>query len=139
LPAVPDKPPGGRQTGSRFLHRLGSVSAHAGAGLLVGVGLVAWLVVGLATEFPSWWATILQVVSSSVTLVMVFTIQHTQARQQAASQRKLDELLRAAPHADDRLIAVEDASDAELAALADLNLTDRERADSPRLKPEAFE
>ncbi len=59
---------------------------------------------------------------------MVFAIQHTQARQQSATQRKLDELLRAMPNADDRLIAVEEAPDAELEALADRNLADREAA-----------
>ena len=84
-------------------------------------------------DFPDWWATVLEVVSSSITLVMVFTIQHTQARQQAASQRKLDELLRAMPTADDRLIAVEEAPDAELAALADRNLAHRERRRGQRL------
>lgn len=69
-----------------------------------------------------------QLVSSSVTLVMVFAIQHTQTRQQSATQRKLDELLRALPAADRRLIAVEEAPDAELEALAELNLADRDQA-----------
>jgi low affinity Fe/Cu permease len=108
---------------------LAGLSAHAVSGVAAAAVVIIWIVVGVSTAFPSWWATILQVVSSSVTLVMVFTIAHTQARQQAASQRKLDELLRAAPHADDRLIAVEQASDAELSALADLNLADRTRTD----------
>jgi len=62
---------------------------------------------------------------------MVFAIQHTQARQQSATQRKLDELLRAQPLADNRIIAVEEAPDAELEALADLNLADREQAEGP--------
>ncbi len=59
---------------------------------------------------------------------MVFAIQHTQARQQAAIQRKLDEVLRAITTADDRLIAVEEAPDEELEALADLNMEDRDRS-----------
>lgn len=67
-------------------------------------------------------------VSASVTLIMVFAIQHAQSRQQAATQRKLDELIRASSGADNRLIAAEDAPDEELQALADLNLADRERA-----------
>ncbi len=60
---------------------------------------------------------------------MVFAIQHTQARQQSGTQRKLDELLRAQPLADNRIIAVEEAPDAELEALADLNMADREQAE----------
>ena len=121
-------PAQGRGWGSRLLHRLGDVTAHSAAGLSVAAVVLTWVAVGSVTGFPSWRGTILQVVSSAVTLVMVFTIQHTQARQQSATQRKLDELLRAMPSADNRLIAVEEAADAELAALADLNLADRQQA-----------
>ena len=49
------------------------------------------------------------------------------------AQRKLDEILRAVPAADDRLISAEMAPDGELKALAALNLADRSRvvADTP--------
>ncbi len=118
----------GRARGSRLLHRVGDGTSLSAAGLSAAGAVLGWAVVGVATEFPLWWVTTLDVVASSVTLVMVFTIQHTQSRQQSATQRKLDELLRAMPAADNRLIAVEEAPDAELEALADLNLADRERA-----------
>jgi low affinity Fe/Cu permease len=39
----------------------------------------------------------------------VFTIQHTQSREQAATQRKLDELLRAVPGAAASLMMLEEA------------------------------
>ena len=118
----------GRQRGSRLLHQLGDFTAHAAAGLLVAGAVVGWLIVGVVLGFPNWWDNALYIVSSSITLVMVFAIQHTQARQQSATQRKLDELLRALPAADNHLIAVEEAPDAELEALAALNLADREQA-----------
>ena len=82
---------------------------------------------GIASRFPEWWATVLYSVSASITLIMVFTLQHMQSRLESATQRKLDEILRALPQADDQLIAVEEASDAELAALTELNQTDRSR------------
>jgi low affinity Fe/Cu permease len=66
--------------------------------------------------------------TGSVTFVMVFVIQHTHERQTFATQRKLDELIRSSMHADDMLIAVEEAADDQLHALTDLNLADRERA-----------
>jgi low affinity Fe/Cu permease len=47
---------------------------------------------------------------------MVFFIQHTQARQQAATQRKLDEILQAMPGADNTLLTLEHATDDELRA-----------------------
>ena len=89
--------------------------------------MLEWLVVGLRYRFPDWWETVLYSVTSAVTLVMVFVIQHTQTRQQSATRRKLDELLRAMPAAYDGLIAVAEAPDHELEALAQLSLADREQ------------
>ncbi|HEY4608558.1 MAG TPA: low affinity iron permease family protein, partial [Ilumatobacteraceae bacterium] len=60
--------------------------------------------------------------------VMVFVIQHTQQRQTAATQRKLDELLRSSEPADSTLIAVEEASDADLKALTRQHVEEREQA-----------
>lgn len=117
-----------KQWSSRVLHGIGTVSEHAAAGLSAAGALVLWVAVGIATGFPPWWDNVLFVTSSSVTVVMVFALQHTQARQQAVTQRKLDELLRAQPAADDRLIALEGASDDELGALTDLSQANRERA-----------
>ena len=50
-----------------------------------------------------------QIGASAITVVMVFAIQHTQGREQAATQRKLDELLRALPGADEGLMMLEEA------------------------------
>lgn len=121
-----------RSPGSRALHRLGAVTAQPGIGVAVALVVGAWLVLGAVIEFPMWWQVTLYSVSSSVTLLMVFVIQHTQSHQQMATQRKLDEILRAVPAADDRLISAETAPDGELKALAALNLADRSRvADMP--------
>jgi len=116
------------QWSSLVLHRIGRVSEHAAAGSIAAAALVTWIAFGIATGFPPWWENVLYIASSSVTVVMVFALQHTQARQQAVTQRKLDELLRAQPTADDRLIALEGASDDELGALTDLSQAHRERA-----------
>ena len=82
---------------SRSLHRFGDLTSHAGAGLGVVIAVVVWLLVGMALSFPAWWEVVLYAASSSVTLVMVFAIQHTQARRASATQRKLDEILRSLP------------------------------------------
>lgn len=113
---------------SRLLHRVGAVGAHSGAGIGAAALMVAWALVGLFAGFPPWWQTTLYSVTGSVTFVMVFVIQHTQERQTSATQRKLDELIRSSARADNTLIAVEEAADEHLQALANLNLADRERA-----------
>jgi low affinity Fe/Cu permease len=98
--------------------------------VIAACGVAAWFVVGVWAGFPDWWETVLYSTTASVTVVMVFAIQHTQSREQLVTQRKLDELLRAQPGADDHLIAAEVASDEELDALADLNAADRKLAAS---------
>jgi low affinity Fe/Cu permease len=61
-------------------------------------------------------APIFQSLVAAITVTMVFVIQHTQARHQAATQRKLDEILKVLPEADNALITLEHASDSELRA-----------------------
>ena len=97
-----------------MLHRLGDWSSKAAAGVTAAVILLAWGIVGVATGFPSWWQVALYSMTSAVTVVMVFAIQHTQRREQLVIQRKLDELVSAQPQADDRVVNIEAASDAEL-------------------------
>lgn len=118
----------GRRWSSLVLHRMNEATAHSTAGLVAAALILAWVVYGVVIEFPGWWENALFIVSSTVTLVLVFAIQHTQARQQTATQRKLDELLRAIPRADNRLIAVEEAPDQELEALASRDLSARDDA-----------
>jgi low affinity Fe/Cu permease len=117
-----------RAWSSRVLHRLGQLTAHAGAGLLVAGVVLGWLIVGVVIDFPAWWENALYIASSLTTLIMVFAVQHTQARQAAATQRKLDELLRAVPTADNQLIALEELSEQHLEQLNHRNIIDRETA-----------
>jgi low affinity Fe/Cu permease len=109
---------------SHLLHRLGSWSAKAEAGIVVAALLIAWVVVGAAFGFPRWWEVVLYSTTSAVTLVMVFALQHMQRREQVVIQRKLDELLRAQPDADDRMIAAEAADDSELVELVEMGPDD---------------
>jgi low affinity Fe/Cu permease len=110
---------------SRWTHRLGDATTHSNASIGVLGAVVGWLAIGVAFDFPEWWSTTLFTATSMATLVMVFIVQHTQARLEIATQRKLDELLRALPGASNRLIAAEVASDAELADIAERHLEER--------------
>jgi low affinity Fe/Cu permease len=96
---------------SRILYRIDHHTSRPSASVVVVGALVALLVLGAALGFPSGWVTGCGIGMSGATLVMVFAIQHTQGREQAASQRKLDELLRAIPGAEERLMMLEEAPD----------------------------
>ncbi len=111
-----------------MLHQINWATAHSMTGLFAAGIIVLWVVVGVTIGFPSWWEYVLYVVSSTITLLILSAIQHTQGRQQAALHRKLDEVLRALPHTDERLIAVEEASDADPDALATRGLSARDDA-----------
>ncbi len=99
---------------SRALHQLGDLSARASVAVAAAI-LVAGFVIALAIAgFPSSWENGFALATSAITLIMVFTIQHTQTRQQTAIQAKLDELIRTSPEADDLLVKIESAHDDEL-------------------------
>ena len=117
-----------RHWSSRLLHRVGESTAHAWFGIIAALIVVAWAAVGLLVGFPGWWQTALYSVAGSVTVVMVFVIQHTQQRQTAATQRKLDELLRSSEAADSTVIAVEEAADDDLEQLTRMHVAEREQA-----------
>jgi low affinity Fe/Cu permease len=99
---------------SRVLHWVGDITSRASAALVVAFVLLVYLIVLAINSFPGKWQVGFSTVAESITLVMLFVIQHTQSRQQIVLQLKLDELIRSSPQADDLLIHLEGAEDAEL-------------------------
>jgi low affinity Fe/Cu permease len=99
---------------SRSLRALDALTSKAGTATAIAV-VVGVAVAGLAVAgFSSPWTSAFSVSAAGITLVMVFVIQHTQSREQTATQLKLDEIIRALPQADDHLVHVEAAKDEEL-------------------------
>ena len=120
--AEPDLEAGrGRTVGSRLLSELDRRTSRPLTALTIVVAALAWVIVSFAVGFPARWETIFQSLVAALTLAMVFVIQHTQGRQQAATQRKLDEILQALPGADNALMTLEHASDDELRATGDVH------------------
>jgi low affinity Fe/Cu permease len=87
-----------------LLSRLDRSASGSLASVLVISAAAAWIVVSIAAGFPARWEIIFQTLVAALTLVMVFVIQHTQARHQRATQRKLDEILLVMPGADNSLL-----------------------------------
>ena len=87
--------------------------------LIVIAADLAWVLLSVVTGFPGLGERIFQTLVAALTLAMVFVIQHTQEREQAATQRKLDEILQALPGADNSLLMLEHASRDELLATRD--------------------
>jgi low affinity Fe/Cu permease len=77
---------------------------------IVGV----WGVSGVFLHFSEKWATIIQTLSSVITILMVFLIQKTQNKDSLAIQLKLNELVAAHGSASNRLVNVEGMTEEEL-------------------------
>jgi low affinity Fe/Cu permease len=99
---------------SRVLHFVGELTSRASAAVLTTVVVLIFILVSVLKGFPGKWQMVFATVVNSIVLVMLFVIQHTQSRQQAVLQLKLDELIRTSPHADDHLVHLEKADDSEL-------------------------
>jgi low affinity Fe/Cu permease len=99
---------------SRILHWIGDMTARSGVAAIVAVVVLVFAVVLAIEGFPGRWEEGFSTAAASITLVMLFVIQHTQSRQQVATQLKLDELIRTSPEADPLLVKIEKAKDEEL-------------------------
>jgi low affinity Fe/Cu permease len=113
---------------SVLLSRVDRYPSRPPAVVFVVVLAGAWIIVSIAAGFPARWETIFQTLVAALTLAMVFVIQHTQARHQRATQRKLDEILLAIPGTDNALLTLEHASDDELHAAASQHRSIRQAA-----------
>jgi len=102
------RPQGGTR-GSRVVHLLQDWSARTAATGMAAVASMIVIVTAMLITRGDALLVWFGAVAASITLVMVFVIQHTQTRQQVALQHKLDELLRALPGTDERLIKLESA------------------------------
>src|SRR6185369_2257842 len=122
---------------SRWLSRADRFASRPLAAIFVVIAAGTWIIVSIAVGFPARWETIFQTVVAALTLTMVFVIQHTQARHQRATQRKLDEILLAMPGTDNSLLRLEHASDDELRAAGDQHREIRQlrSSRSPRRPP----
>jgi low affinity Fe/Cu permease len=107
---------------SRTLHALDRLTSRAATTAVVALVVAVFGVALAIAGFPETWETAFAAAAAAVTTIMVFVIQHTQSREQAATQLKLDELIRAMPQADDHLVHVEAGADEELVELEQRHL-----------------
>ena len=75
--------------------------------------IIVWAVTGPFFGFSDTWQLVINTGTTIVTFLMVFLIQNTQARDGAAIQTKLDELIRASA-AQNRYIGIEQLTEEEL-------------------------
>ena len=103
----------------RFADAADSVTRLSGTPWTMGLAalvIVAWALTGPIFGFSDTWQLVINTGTTIVTFLMVFAIQTSQNREAAATQLKLDELIRATKGARNRLIDEEHRTQAEIRA-----------------------
>jgi low affinity Fe/Cu permease len=92
---------------SRFARRAAHHAGQAYTFILATAVVVLWLVSGPLFGFSDTWQLVINTGTTVVTFLMVFVIQNTQNRQEAAMHRKIDELITHLPGPRDELAGIE--------------------------------
>ena len=80
-------------------------------------GIIVWLLSGPFLGFSDTWQLIVNTSTTIITFLTVFLIQHTQNKNDRATQLKLDEIIHSIKNARNDFIDLEDLSDKELVKL----------------------
>ena len=91
----------------------GSAFASIGALFLIAI----WLVTGPYFHYSDTWQLVINTLTSVVTFLIVFIIQHTQNRDTISMQLKLDELIRANQQAHHFMMDLEKFNDKQIKQL----------------------
>ena len=96
------------------------ITAWTGSSLAFAVAcgvIVAWAATGPIFRFSDTWQLVINTGTTIVTFLMVFNIQRAQNKDSLAIHLKLNELVAAVQGASNRLVSVEDLSEADIRQL----------------------
>lgn len=90
-----------------------------GTGALISAAglILVWIVLGPVFHYSDTWQIVINTTTTIVTFLMVFLLQRSQNKYASATSLKLNELIAALDGASNRLIELEELSEAELRTL----------------------
>ena len=101
----------------RFSYQATRATGTSYAFMLALGAIVVWGITGPIFHFSNTWQLVINTGTTIVTFLMVFLIQRAQNKDAVAIHLKLNEIVAAMEGASNRLIDVEDLSEAEIEAL----------------------
>jgi low affinity Fe/Cu permease len=101
----------------RFSHQATKATGSSFAFILAVTVVLVWLITGPLFGFSDTWQLVINTGTTIVTFLMVFLIQRAQNKDALAIHLKLNEIVAAMEGASNRLIDVEDLSEAEIITL----------------------
>lgn len=101
----------------RFSRRATEATGTSTAFILALLVIIVWIVSGPLFKFSDTWQLVINTGTTIVTFLMVFLIQRSQNKDALAIHLKLNEIVAALEGASNRLIDVEDLTEAEIKVL----------------------
>src|ERR1041385_9211593 len=101
----------------KFSHQATRATGTSVAFVLAVLVIVIWLITGPIFHYSDTWQLVINTGTTIITFLMVFLIQRAQNKDALAMHLKLNEIVAAMQGASNRLIDVEDLSEAEIQAL----------------------
>ena len=101
----------------RFASRATQATGSSTAFLLALLTVIIWITTGPLFGYSDTWQLVINTGTTIITFLMVFLIQKSQNKDSLAMQIKLNELVAVNNKASNRLLNVEDLTEAELRAL----------------------
>ncbi len=101
----------------KFSRKVTEVTGTSTAFVVAVLVVVIWIITGPFFKFSNTWQLVINTGTTIVTFLMVFLIQRSQNKDALAIHLKLNEIVAALEGASNRLIDVEDLSEAEIKTL----------------------
>ncbi|WP_460974571.1 low affinity iron permease family protein [Spirosoma knui] len=103
----------------KFASRATQATGSSSAFLLALLTIIIWMITGPIFGYSDTWQLVINTGTTIITFLMVFLIQKAQNKDSLAMQIKLNELIAVNRKASNRLLNVEDLTEAELHVLHD--------------------
>ncbi|TAF47709.1 MAG: low affinity iron permease family protein [Sphingobacteriales bacterium] len=97
-----------------FANKITHITGTSAAFLIAFAIILLWVITGPIFKFSDTWQLVINTGTTVITFLMVFLIQKSQNKDSKSIQLKLNELIASSEKASNRMVAIEDLTEAEL-------------------------